>query len=212
MNIIVVGYGRVGAGLTKILANSGHAVTVVDSNPEVIDHIDPDFSGHTVVGTGFDERVLVQAGIRECDAFAAVTSSDNVNLMASEVARRLYNVPHVITRLVNPSRLDVYHQLGLDFVCDTELVAEEISAKIRSRRSNHIDTLGEYEVMTFSLEAPAVMQVRDLEELGEIDVILYSHNGAVSKATPTTYLHPGDAVMAVVHEGSLAALDPSMRG
>ncbi|MBS5477566.1 MAG: TrkA family potassium uptake protein [Coriobacteriia bacterium] len=196
----------------KILANSGHAVTVVDSNPEVIDHIDPDFSGHTVVGTGFDERVLVQAGIRECDAFAAVTSSDNVNLMASEVARRLYNVPHVITRLVNPSRLDVYHQLGLDFVCDTELVAEEISAKIRSRRSNHIDTLGEYEVMTFSLEAPAVMQVRDLEELGEIDVILYSHNGAVSKATPTTYLHPGDAVMAVVHEGSLAALDPYMRG
>lgn len=212
MNIIVVGYGRVGAGLTKSLAASGHAVTVVDCSPEALAHIDPDFSGHTVLGLGFDEQVLVQAGIRECDAFAAVTSSDNVNLMASEVARRLYDVPHVITRLVNPSRLDVYHQLVLDFVCDTELVAEEISAKIRSRRSNHIDTLGEYEVLTFSLEAPAVMQVRDLEDIGELDVMLFEHSGAVSKASPTAYLHPGDTVMAVVHESSLAALDPYMRG
>lgn len=212
MNIIVVGYGRVGAGLTKILASSGHAVTVVDSSPEALAHIDPDFSGHTVLGLGFDEQVLVQAGIRECDAFAAVTSLDNVNLMASEVARRLYGVPHVVTRLVNPSRLDVYRQLGLDFVCDTELVAEEISSKIRSRRSNHIDTLGEYEVLTFSLEAPAVMQVRDLEEVGELDVMLFGHGGVVAKATPTTYLHPGDTVMAVVHEDSLAALDRYMRG
>lgn len=212
MNIIVVGYGRVGAGLTKILAGSGHAVTVVDCSQEALARIDPDFSGRTVLGQGIDEQVLITAGIRECDAFAAVTSSDNINLMASEVARHLYDVPHVITRLVNPSRLDVYHQLGLDVVCDTELVAEEISAKIRSRRSNHIDTLGEYEVMTFSLDSAAVMQVRDLEAVGDVDVMLFSHNGVVAKALPTTYLHPGDTVMAVVHEDSLAALDSYMRG
>ncbi len=212
MNVIVVGYGRVGASLTKILTNSGHAVTVIDCDPVALSHLDSDFSGRSVLGMGSEEQTLLEAGIRECDAFAAVTSSDNANLIASEVARLLYDVPHVITRLVNPSRLDVYRQLGLDFVCDTELVAEEISSKIRSRRANHIDTLGEYEVLTFSLENPAVMQVRDLEELGDIDVLLYEHNEVVSKASPGAYLHPGDTVMAVVHEDSLADLDPYMRG
>lgn len=212
MNVIVVGCGRVGASLVKMLASSGHTVSVVDIDPVALGRLDADFSGRSVQGLGFDEQVLIQAGIQECDAFAAVTSSDNVNLMASEVARRLYDVPHVITRLVNPSRLDVYRQLGLDFVCDTELVAEEISAKIRSRRSNHIDTLGEYEVLTFSLDVPSVIRVRDLEEVGDVDVILFEHNEVVTKATPSAFLHPGDTVMAVVHEDSLFDLDSYMRG
>lgn len=211
MNVIIVGYGRVGASLVKILDGSDNAITVVDCDPAALARMDSDFSGRAVLGLGFDESVLLKAGIEECDAFAAVTSLDNVNLMASEVARRLYNVKHVITRLVNPSRLDVYRQLGLDFVCDTELVAEEISAKIRSRRANHLDTFGAYEVMTFALEAREPMQVRALEALGEIDLLLVDHNGAVGKATPGMYLHPGDTVMAVVHEASLPSLAPYMR-
>lgn len=211
MNVIIVGYGRVGASLTKILDGSDNAITVVDSDPAALARIDADFSGRAICGLGFDESVLLKAGIDECDAFAAVTSSDNVNYMASEVARRLYNVRHVITRLVNPARLGVYRQLGLDCVCDTELVAEEISAKIRSRRANHLDTFGDYEVMTFSLAAGDSVQVRALEALGDLDLLLVDHNGAVSKATPGLYLHPGDTVMAVVHESALPALSPYMR-
>lgn len=211
MNVIIVGYGRVGASLTKILDGSDNAITVVDSDPSVLARVDADFSGRLVCGLGFDESVLLKAGIEECDAFAAVTSSDNVNLMASEVARRLYNVEHVITRLVNPSRLEVYRQLGLDFVCDTELVAEEISAKIRSRRAHHLDTFGSYEVMTFALNTNSALRVRDLEALGDLDLMLVDHKGIVSKATPGMYLHPGDTIMAVVHEDSLEALAPYMR-
>lgn len=211
MNIIIVGYGRVGASMASILDTPENVVTVIDSDAAVLARIDANFSGRAVCGLGFDEDVLAKAGIDECDAFAAVTSSDNVNLMASEVARRLYGVQHVITRLVNPARLDVYRQLGLDFVCDTELVAEEISAKIRSHHANHLDTFGDYELMTFSLEADSPVQVRALEQIGDIEVLLVDHNGAVSKATPGQYLHPADTLMCLVHENTLAALAPYMR-
>lgn len=214
MNIIVVGCGRVGASLARILDTPENEVSVVDVDRAAFSHLTSEFQGRCVVGQGFDEDALREAGIDEADAFAAVTSLDNVNLMASEVARRLYKVPHVITRLVNPSRMELYRQLGLDYICDTELVAEGISAKIRSRRAHHMDTFGDYEVLTFTLavRGGGVMHVRDLEALGEIDVSLFEHDGQAFMATPNMFLHDGDTVLAVANESALAALQPYMKG
>jgi trk system potassium uptake protein TrkA len=133
--------------------------------------------------------------------------------MTSEVARRLYDVPHVITRLINPERMDLYQRLGLDYLCDTELVAETISAKIRAHQAHHIDTFGEYEVLTFMLEAHGgVMHVRDLEAVGQVDVSLFEHDGTTYIATPGMFLHDGDAVLATVHTASLPLLAPYMKG
>ncbi len=212
MNIIIIGYGRVGASLAKLVTTPTNNVTVIDIDPEVLARIDTDFPGHVVLGTGYDEDVLVQAGIEECDALAAVTNSDNVNLMATEVARQLYSVPHVITRLINPNRLDVYSQLGLDYVCDTEIVAEDIFAKIRSRRLHHLDTFGDYEIMDFSLEAPNGMRLEEIESLGDIRVMLVQHKDEVFKPSRSTVLRDGDVVMAVVHNKSVHDLEPFMRG
>ena len=107
MNIIVVGCGRVGASLAVVLDTPENEVSIVDIDPSSFARLNGEFEGRKVVGQGFDEDVLLAAGIEDCDAFAAVTSQDNVNLMASEVARRLYKVPHVITRLINPERLEI---------------------------------------------------------------------------------------------------------
>ena len=80
--------------------------------------------GHTVQGIGYDEDTLIKAGIEDCDVLAAVTESDNANLMVAEVASKLFGVKHTIARLQNADREHAYQQLGLDYVCGTPLVAE----------------------------------------------------------------------------------------
>ena len=213
MNIIVVGCGRVGASLAVVLDTPENEVSIVDIDPSSFARLNGEFEGRKVVGQGFDEDVLLAAGIEDCDAFAAVTSQDNVNLMASEVARRLYKVPHVITRLINPERLDLYRQLGLDHVCDTELVAENMAAKILAGRAHHIDVFGDYEVLTFvlALENGGVVHVRDIEALGDIHISLFEHDDETYVANPSMFLHDGDTVLAVARGNSLLELASYMK-
>ena len=213
MNIIVVGCGRVGASLAVVLDTPENEVSIVDIDPSSFARLNGEFEGRKVVGQGFDEDVLLAAGIEDCDAFAAVTSQDNVNLMASEVARRLYKVPHVITRLINPERLDLYRQLGLDHVCDTELVAENMAAKILAGRAHHIDVFGDYEVLTFvlSLENGGVVHVRDIEALGDIHISLFEHDDETYVANPSMFLHDGDTVLAGARGNSLLELASYMK-
>lgn len=213
MNIIVVGCGRVGASLAVVLDTPENEVSIVDVDASAFNRLNGEFQGHKIVGQGFDEDVLLAAGIEDCDAFAAVTSQDNVNLMASEVARRLYKVPHVITRLINPERLDLYRQLGLDHVCDTELVAENMAAKILAGRAHHIDVFGDYEVLTFvlSLESGGVIHVRDIEALGDIHISLFEHDEETYVANPNMFLHDGDTVLAVARGNALLELASYMK-
>ena len=212
VRIIVVGCGRVGKQLAELLDTPENLVTVIDIEPGALAGLSSEFQGMRVVGHGYDEMVLEQAGIRDCDAFAAVTSLDNVNLMSSEVARRLYDVPHVLTRLINPEHIQLYQQLGLDYICDTELVAESMATKVRARRAHHLETFGEYEVLTFTLQTPRVIHVRDLEALGEVHVALFEHDDEQFLATHGMFLHDGDTVVAVAHESALPRLAEYMKG
>jgi len=98
MNAIVVGCGRVGSQLATMLSVEGHNVTVIDRDEDAFRRLGSTFNGVTVKGLGFDEEVLDEAGIREADVFAAVTDLDNTNLMAAEVARKIFHVPHVVAR------------------------------------------------------------------------------------------------------------------
>jgi trk system potassium uptake protein TrkA len=123
-NIIVVGCGRVGSRLALMLSNYDNNVCVIDKDPKALASLGRDFNGAIYQGVGYDEDVLVKAGIEECDCLAAVTQSDNVNLMVVEIARRLYDVPNTIARLYNTGHERAYLQLGIDYVCGTALVAE----------------------------------------------------------------------------------------
>lgn len=118
MRIVIMGCGRVGAHLANTMHRE-HQITVVDQSPSAFERLSPDFSGRTVMGPGDDPDVLVQAGIREADAFAALTDRDNANIMGSEMARELFHVPRVITRIYDYPREDIYHELGLETICPT---------------------------------------------------------------------------------------------
>ncbi len=130
MKVIIGGCGRVGAQLAGILSLEKHAVTVLDKNPAAFQRLSKVYGGTALEGGAFDEEMLLRAGIREADVYAVVTNYDNANLMAAEVADRLFRVPRIIARLYNPDKEATYQALGIDYVCGTKLVARAILEKI----------------------------------------------------------------------------------
>lgn len=133
MNVVIMGCGRVGSRLAGQLDREGHLVSVVDTNSAQFQRLPATFSGQTIVGTGIDEDVLRRAGIEQADAFVAVTEGDNRNIMASQVAREVFRVPEVITRIYDPAREAIYRGMGLDTVCPTVLVSDVVHRELSTR-------------------------------------------------------------------------------
>ena len=133
MKIVIMGCGRVGSRLAAQLDREGHAVSVIDVNPRQFKRLGETFSGNTVIGTGIDEDVLRAAGIEGADAFIAVTEGDNRNIMASQVAKEVFGVPEIITRIYDPVRNKIYRGLGLDTVCPTLIVTDTIRDDLNAR-------------------------------------------------------------------------------
>jgi len=131
MKLVIVGCGRVGAMAAVGLSKAGHQVTVIDINRRAFDRLGADFNGEMVLGNGIDEDVLRQAGIETADGFASLTNGDNRNIMAAQIAREIFKVPRVITRIYDPMRQDVYTELGLDTVCPTLSGARQIHAMLK---------------------------------------------------------------------------------
>lgn len=210
-NIIVVGCGRVGSQLANMLTEGDNNVCVIDRNAAAFSNLGGSFNGTTIEGVGFDEDTLVRAGVEEADCVAAVTARDNANLMTVEVASRIYGVPHVIARLYNPGHERTYEQLGLDYVCGTSLVAEEVFAKISSGHGSHIDSFGDFEILRFSLNLKGrnLKQVRvsQLEKNHDIRIIAFERDDGRMSSIPTSdsILRHGDSVLACVRQSRVAA-------
>ena len=189
-NIIVVGCGRVGSRLALMLSNYENNVCVIDRDPRAFASLGRDFNGATFAGVGYDEDVLMKAGIDECDFLAAVTQSDNVNLMVVEIARRLYDVP---------------------------LVAEEIFSKISSGLGDHITTLGDCEVVQFALDLSQTrsdyIKVSDLESRHKIRVCAFERaDGEISSIpTPSSVLYHGDTVLVALRHGMIPEIAKYMQ-
>ncbi|MCL5263828.1 MAG: TrkA family potassium uptake protein [Chloroflexi bacterium] len=126
MRVIILGCGRVGSKLATTLDSEGHEVIIIDLNADQFRRLGSEFKGTAMVGTGIDEDVLLRAGIEQADAFVAVTNGDNTNIMSSEIARAIFNVPKVITRIYDPVRQETYRGLGLETICPTIIGAKAI--------------------------------------------------------------------------------------
>ena len=205
-NVIVVGCGRVGSQLASMLSDNGANVCVIDRKADAFANLGRNFNGSTVQGVGFDEETLIKAGVDECDVMAAVTQSDNANLMCAEVASRLFGVPHVIARLYNPDHERAYMQLGIDYVCGTSLVAEDIFSKVVAGHGAHIDTFGEFEVLRFSLDLGwrdddrRTIRVSEMERDHDVRIIAFERGDGSASSIPTrdSILYHGDSVLACV--------------
>ncbi len=113
MRVVVMGCGRVGAALAEALSRLEHEVAVIDRDPSAFHRLSPEFAGERVQGMGFDRDVLLRAGIERADAFAAVSSGDNSNIISARVAREMFGVKQVVARIYDAKRAAVYERLGI---------------------------------------------------------------------------------------------------
>lgn len=126
MKIVILGCGRVGALLATMLENEGHQIAVIDQSSDSFRRLPDEFQGEEIVGNGVDGDILIRAGIKEADAFIAVTNGDNRNIMASQIARDIFKVKQVICRIYDPIREETYRKLGLQTYCPTVIGAQKL--------------------------------------------------------------------------------------
>jgi len=136
VKIVILGCGRVGATLATMMDREGHTVSVIDYSNEAFRRLEPDFGGTTVIGNGVDEEILIRAGIKEADAFAAVTNGDNRNIMASQIAKEIFNVKKVVCRIYDPIRQSTYNELGLEAICPTVIGAQMLFKALSSDKEH----------------------------------------------------------------------------
>jgi trk system potassium uptake protein TrkA len=138
MFILIVGAGRVGSSLARTLLREGHEVSCLDEDPESharleisLDKSWEDMGGRFTVGTGLEIEALTEAGIEGADAFVAATDGDNTNIVIAQIAKRRFNVPTVIARVLDPYRAEWYEQQGLHTICPTRVAIEMLETEVR---------------------------------------------------------------------------------
>ena len=127
MRVIIVGCGRVGAGLAESLARAGNDVTILDISSEAFRRLEADFPGQAVRGDGTDEDVLRRAGADGADAFFAVTEGDNRNILTAQLAAESLKIPQVVAKINDPVRAQAYRDLGLATICRTTMMVDALA-------------------------------------------------------------------------------------
>ncbi len=130
MHIVILGCGRVGSALAHTLDEIGHSVAIVDMDPESFRKLHPDFGGTTVVGVGYDRDTMIEAGISRAQAFAAVSSGDNTNIISARVARETFGVENVVARIYDPRRAEVYQRLGIPTVASVAWTTDRMLRRL----------------------------------------------------------------------------------
>ena len=130
MHVVIMGCGRVGSTLARSLEDRNHTVSVIDTDPDAFRRLGPSYNGLKVTGYGFDREVLSEAGIERADAFAAVSSGDNSNIIAARVARETFGIEQVVARIYDPGRAEVYQRLGITTVATVKWTADQVLRRL----------------------------------------------------------------------------------
>lgn len=130
MHVIIVGCGRVGAGLAAGLTREGHSVAIVDKQAGAFRRLPEGFPGQKVVGFGFDRGHLMEAGAERADALAAVTSGDNSNILTARIARENFEIPNVVARIYDPRRAEIFQRLGIPTVPSVSWTIDQVFRRI----------------------------------------------------------------------------------
>ena len=197
-HFVIMGCGRVGATLALTLDAAGHSVTVIDQNERAFGALGEDFSGDTVTGVGFDRDTLEAARIREAYAFAAVSSGDNSNILATRVARETYNVQHVVARIYDPGRAEIYQRLGIPTVAAVRWSADQVLRRIlpeHSMRGDFRESPGRLMLTEVALHADWYgHQVKSLERAAGVRIAYLTRFGEGIIPQSNTRLQGGDLV------------------
>jgi trk system potassium uptake protein len=204
MRIIIIGCGRMGSGLAQLMGMRGHAVTVVDKSRAAFERLGPTFKGQTIVGVGFDRDILLKAGIERADGLAAVTESDEANVVSARLASQIFRVPKVVARLYDPRKAEIYRRLGVQTISTTIWGINRIANLLSYSQVGPTVSISS-EVDLVEVEVPPLLvgrTVRDLTVSGEIHVVCIIRSGKSFLSTLSTVFQPGDLLQLAVLSAS----------
>jgi trk system potassium uptake protein TrkA len=210
MRVIIMGCGRVGSELSHELLAAGHDVVVIDKNAEAFFRYPPGDGAQTVVGLGFDRDVLEEAGIERADAFVAVSSGDNSNIVSARVALENYHVPKVVARIYDPRRADIYERLNIPTVATTTWGVKQIQLMLLHDRQEIRESLGGGELLRMRIPVSAHMVGKAATSFnvdGKILVAGVSRGGGGFLPTATSTLQEGDYLVVMLTKDGMDTLD-----
>jgi len=207
MRFLIVGCGRMGAGLACVLAEAGHTVTVMDKDRELKPN--PMFRGRSLVGSAFDRDALLEAGIGRADGLAAMTGSDEVNLVLARLARQVFRVPKVVARLVDPGKTDMYLRLGVQTVAPVPWAIRRFADLLCYSELDALLSLGGGEVELIEAVVPSLLVGRKVSAVdipGEARVVAVSRRGKAFLPSSETVFEKNDSVHVAVLTASIERL------
>jgi trk system potassium uptake protein TrkA len=210
VHFVIMGCGRTGSTLAQLVEDRGHTVAVVDQSPDSFRRLGPQFEGQRVTGMGFDRDTLVEAGIHDAYAFAAVSSGDNSNILAARVARETFGVSNVVARIYDPGRAEVYQRLGIPTVATVRWTADQmvrrllpVGAVSEFRDASGAVLLAEVRVHIGWVGRPLAA----LEEASGARVGYLTRLGEGIVPTAATVYQEGDLVHVVMRDGDVPVVE-----
>jgi trk system potassium uptake protein TrkA len=203
----------VGTLLTQELCKAGHEVSVIDKNAAAFDRLPPGFEAKQVVGLGFDRNVMEEAGIQDADAFIAVSSGDNSNIVSARVAREHYHVEKVMARIYDPARADIYERLNIPTVATTRWGVKQIMLMLTHEREEIKEGMAGGTLLRVRLPIPDHLvgkHVDDLNAPGKILVVGVDRGGSGFIPEPTSTFQDNDVAHVVLHKDAVDLLDELM--
>lgn len=199
-HFVIMGCGRVGATLAHTLEDAGHSVAIIDQDDRAFRRLRTGFTGRKVTGVGFDRETLKQAGVAEAYAFAAVSSGDNSNILATRVARETFHVPHVVARIYDPGRAEIYQRLGIPTVATVRWTADRVMRRLLPGvHEDYRDPSGRISLAELPVAPAWVGQTyARLEQECGIRVGHITRVGEGQLTTASTVIQEGDVVHAMV--------------
>ncbi len=213
MKVIILGCGRVGSELTLQLGQAGHDVTIIDKRAAAFDRLPPGFNATKVVGLGFDRDVLEEAGIKDCEAFVAVSNGDNSNIVSARVAREYYHVPKVIARIYDPKRAEIYERLNIPTVATVTWGVKQIMLMLTHPREEIKDTLAGGDLFRMRLQVPHHLVGKKVMEMnvdGKILVAGVDRGGSGFIPAATSTFQDGDVMQLFLQKDAMGLLDQLM--
>jgi len=213
MRVLIMGCGRVGSELSLALLEGGHDVTVIDKNPEAFWRYPPGEGARQMVGLGFDRELLEEAGIRDADAFIAVSSGDNSNIVSARVALEHFHVPKVIARIYDPRRAEIYGRLNIPTVATTTWGIKQIQLMLLHDREEIRESLGGGDILRVRVPVPGHLIGKSANTLnvdGKILVAGVSRGGTGFLPTPDSTLQAGDYLVVMMVKDGLEMLDQQL--
>jgi trk system potassium uptake protein TrkA len=210
MRVIIMGCGRVGSELSNALADSEHDVAIIDKNPEAFHAYPPGEAARQIVGLGFDRDVLEDAGIKDADAFVAVSSGDNSNIVSARVALEYYHVPRIIARIYDSRRAEIYERLNIPTVATTRWGVKQIQLMLLHDREEIRETLGGGDLLRLRVPVPphlAGKPASAIEVEGKILVAGVSRGGGGFLPTDSATLQAGDYLILMITKEGMELVD-----